>query len=130
MFHGDLFDNVTSKARWVSKLKHKLYSQMLQINRMYNDYRRYHGKEYFSISKVTKDWVKRHVSSMSNFDKNILKVAKRHNCDGVICGHIHQAEIRKIEDVLYLNSGDWIESLTALVEGYDGNWEVLYIDRI
>ncbi|MFI3314080.1 MAG: UDP-2,3-diacylglucosamine diphosphatase [Rikenellaceae bacterium] len=129
VFHGDLFDTVTTKIKWMSKLGDKLYSMMLQINRIYNDYRRRNGKDYFSISKPLKDWVKRHVSSLSNFDRNILRVAKRNNCTGVICGHIHHAEIRTIQEVLYLNSGDWIESLTALAEDYDGNWSILNIDR-
>ncbi|MFI3231568.1 MAG: UDP-2,3-diacylglucosamine diphosphatase, partial [bacterium] len=68
VFHGDLFDDVTSKIRWMSKVGDKLYSFLLQINRYYNDYRRRHGKEYFSISKVMKDKVKRTVSSFSQFD--------------------------------------------------------------
>ncbi|MFI3322519.1 MAG: UDP-2,3-diacylglucosamine diphosphatase [Rikenellaceae bacterium] len=129
VFHGDMFDNVTSKVKWVSKFGDKLYSLMLQINRIYNDNRRRAGKDYFSISKPLKDWVKRNVSSMSSFDKNILKVARRHGCQGVICGHIHLAEIRMIDDVLYLNSGDWIESLTALTEDFEGNWHIVKSDR-
>ncbi|MEG1649683.1 MAG: UDP-2,3-diacylglucosamine diphosphatase [Rikenellaceae bacterium] len=129
VFHGDLFDTVTTKVRWMSKLGDKLYSMVLQINRIYNDYRQREGKDYFSISKPMKDWVKRNVSSISNFDRNILRVAKRHNCNAVICGHIHQAEIRSIKDVLYLNSGDWIESLTALTEDFDGNWTIVKTPR-
>lgn len=124
VFHGDIFDNVTSNIRWVSKLGDKAYSFLLQINRYYNDYRRRHGKEYFSISKIMKDNVKKFVSKHSKFDYNIEKVAKKHNCDGVIVGHIHQAERRYINDVLYLNSGDWIESLSALVETESGGWKI------
>lgn len=128
IFHGDLFDNVTSKIRWMSKVGDKLYSLLLQINRYYNDYRRRHGKEYFSISKVMKDKVKRFVSSFSKFDKRIEMLAHNNNSDGVIAGHIHQAEIRDINGILYLNSGDWVESLTALTEDYDGNWAI-YQDK-
>lgn len=124
IFHGDLFDNVTTKIRWISKVGDKLYSFLLQINRYYNDYRRRHGKEYFSISKAAKDKVKRFVSKHSQFDHNIELIAKKNDCDGVIAGHIHQAEKRYINNTLYMNSGDWVESLTALIEHHDGTWEV------
>ncbi len=125
VFHGDMFDNVTSRFRWVSKFGDKLYSMMLQLNRLYNDYRKRHGKSYFSISKFMKQKVKEIVSKASNFDNNIVSIARRNNCNAVICGHIHQPDKRYIEDILYLNSGDWIESLSALVEHHDGTWEVL-----
>ncbi len=127
VFHGDMFDNVTSNIRWMSKFGDKLYSLLLQINRHYNDYRRRHGKEYFSISKLMKDKVKRYVSRMSSFDKNIVEIARKHNCNGVICGHIHQPEKKYIHDILYINSGDWIESLSAVTEDFDGNWNVSHI---
>lgn len=126
VFHGDLFDDVTSKIRWMSKTGDKLYSFLLQINRYYNDYRRRHGKEYFSISKVMKDKVKNFVSSFSKFDSKIEGIARKNGCTGVIAGHIHQAEIRNINGIMYLNSGDWIESLTALTEDEQGTWEIQY----
>lgn len=129
VFHGDLFDDVTSKIRWMSKTGDKLYSFLLQINRYYNDYRRRHGKEYFSISKVMKDKVKNFVSSFSKFDNKIEGIARKNDCDGVIAGHIHQAEIRDINGIKYLNSGDWIESLTALTEDYDGRWSIFKYDE-
>ncbi len=125
IFHGDMFDNVTTRFRWMSKFGDKLYSMMLQINRLYNDYRKRHGKSYFSISKMAKQKVKELVSRASNFDNNIVSIAHRHDCNAVICGHIHQPDKRYIKDILYLNSGDWIESLSALVEDHDGNWEVI-----
>lgn len=125
VFHGDSFDAVTSSARWVSKLGDKLYGVLLQINRYYNDYRRRHGKGYFSISKYMKQKVKEIISKHSGHDANIVGIAKRKGCDAVICGHIHQPEIRMIEDVLYLNSGDWVESLSALVQNMDGTWEII-----
>ncbi len=130
VFHGDSFDNVTSKARWVSKLGDRIYGMLLQLNRYYNDYRRRHGKDYFSISRYMKLKVKSIVSKHSGFDANIVKVAKRHNCQAVICGHIHQPEIRRIDGILYLNSGDWVESLTALVQNMDGRWEIKHFKKI
>lgn len=129
VFHGDVFDNVTSKMRWMSKLGDKLYSLLLQINRHYNDYRRRHGKEYLSISKIMKEKVKNYVSKVSNFDKNIVDIAKRHDCDAVICGHIHQPDMKYIDNILYLNSGDWIESLSAITESFEGDWNVVHITR-
>lgn len=124
VFHGDIFDNVTTHFRWMSKLGDKLYSMLLQISRIYNDLRR-HNEEYFSLSKAIKGKVKQWVNSASSFDKNIVKVARRNGCQAVICGHIHQAEIKQIEEILYINSGDWIESLTAAVEDTDGNWKII-----
>lgn len=125
VFHGDSFDSVTSSARWVSKLGDKIYGWLLQINRHYNDYRRRHGKDYFSVAKFMKSWVKNIISKHSGFDANIVSLAKRKGCDAVICGHIHEPEIRMIDDILYLNSGDWVESLTALVQDFEGNWEIV-----
>lgn len=130
VFHGDLFDNITSKIRWVSKVGDKLYSMLLQVNRYYNDYRNRHGKNYFSISKLMKDKVKRIVSSFSNFDNQIENIARRNNCDGVIAGHIHQPDIRDINGIIYLNSGDWIENLTALTEDWQGNWAIQRCKRV
>ncbi len=130
IFHGDMFDTVTARFRWLSKLGDKLYSMMLQVNRLYNDYRRRHGKSYLSISKVMKRKVKDMVSRASNFDNNIVSIAHRHGCNAVICGHIHQPDMRYIKDVLYMNSGDWIESLSALVEDENGNWKVLRLGDI
>ncbi len=124
IFHGDLFDDVTSKVRWMSKWGDKLYSMLLQLNRYYNDYRRRHGKEYFSISKAMKDSVKRFVSSFSKFDNKIEMIARNNGSDGVIAGHIHHAEIRDINGVTYMNSGDWVESLSALVEDQEGKWSI------
>lgn len=125
IFHGDSFDNVTSKARWLSKLGDKLYGVMLQINRYYNDYRRRHGMEYYSISKYMKHAVKQYVSKHSGFDSKIEAIARRNGCDAVICGHIHEPEIRDINGIQYLNSGDWIESLTALVQDLSGEWKII-----
>ena len=70
--------------------------------------------------------VKASVSYISDYEKHIVDIARHKKCDGVICGHIHQPEKRYYGDILYLNSGDWVESLSALTEDYDGNWEVEY----
>lgn len=124
VLHGDVFDHVTTSFGWLSKLGDIGYHILLRINRRYNLRRQRKGLPYYSISQEIKSKVKASVSYISNFEKHIVNVARRHNCDGVICGHIYQAEKRKYGEVLYLNSGDWVESLTALTEDYVGNWSI------
>lgn len=128
VFHGDLFDTVTTNFRWMSKIGDKLYSMMLQISRLYNDFVR-KNKEFYSLSKAVKGRVKKWVNSMSSFDKNIVKIARKNDCQGVIAGHIHHPEIKMLEDILYINSGDWIESLSAAVEDAEGNWSIITVPR-
>ena len=96
-----------------------------RLNRIYNRYRNYRGQPYYSISKVIKAKVKRAVNFISNFEEKIVELAKARNCDGVICGHIHTPADKIIDGVHYLNSGDWVESMTAIVEHMDGKVEVL-----
>ena len=123
--HGDLFDSITSKLKWIAKLGDIGYTFLLWINRHYNVYREKKGMPYYSISKVIKAKVKSAVSFISDYENELAKVAKSRKCDGIICGHIHQAAIKNIEGIEYLNSGDWVESLTALVEDNEGNWKII-----
>ena len=122
--HGDLFDSITSKLKWIAKLGDIGYT-FLWINRHFNAYREKKGMPYYSISKVIKAKVKSAVSFISDYENELAKVAKSRKCDGIICGHIHQAAIKNIEGIEYLNSGDWVESLTALVEDNEGNWKII-----
>lgn len=98
---------------------------LMGINRVYNRRRRKKGLPYKSISQKVKQSVKASVSYISDFEDSLCGIARRKNCTGVICGHIHQADDRMIGDVHYLNSGDWVESMTALVEDFDGNWSIM-----
>ncbi len=123
--HGDLFDSITSKLKWIAKLGDIGYTFLLWINRHFNAYREKKGMPYYSISKVIKAKVKSAVSFISDYENELVKVAKSRKCDGIICGHIHQAAIKNIEGIEYLNSGDWVESLTALVEDNEGNWKII-----
>ena len=123
--HGDLFDSITSKLKWIAKLGDIGYTFLLWINRHFNAYREKKGMPYYSISKVIKAKVKSAVSFISDYENELVKVAKYRKCDGIICGHIHQAAIKNIEGIEYLNSGDWVESLTALVEDNEGNWKII-----
>ncbi len=128
VLHGDIFDKVTSSMAWLSKIGDVGYSILLWFNKYYNQRRERKGLPYYSIAKVIKQKVKASVSHISNFEGHIVDLAKSCDYDGVICGHIHCPEIKNINGVEYLNSGDWVESLSALVEDYDGNWS-LYIEE-
>ena len=123
--HGDLFDNITTKLKWIAKLGDVGYTFLLWLNRHYNTYREKRGLPYYSLSQVVKLKVKSAVSFISDFENELAKVAKSRNCNGIICGHIHQAAIKNINGIEYLNSGDWVESLTALVEDELGNWKII-----
>lgn len=126
VLHGDVFDLVTSRYSWLSKIGDVGYSLLMLLNMYYNRRRLKKGLPYYSLSQDVKKKVKASVSYISDYEKHIVDIARRKKCDGVICGHIHQPEKRYYDDILYLNSGDWVESLSALTEDYDGNWEVVY----
>jgi UDP-2,3-diacylglucosamine pyrophosphatase LpxH len=124
--HGDIFDNVTSRMRWLSRLGDAGYTLLLHVNKYYNRYRRWRGKPYYSFARVVKDKVKTAVSYISDFEEALVELARVKQCQGVICGHIHRAENKYYGPVHYLNSGDWVESLSALVENEEGEWSVVY----
>lgn len=123
--HGDCFDAVTTHSKFVSILGDIGYQQLLRINRFYNKWRSLWGKEYYSLSKAIKARVKTAVSHISNFEDHLQDLAAKRGCVGIICGHIHTPEDKMIGDVHYLNSGDWVESMTAIVEHLDGRFEVI-----
>jgi len=122
--HGDGFDAVTMNHKWLAVLGDIGYQSLLKLNRIYNKYRSWRGKEYFSLSKAIKARVKSAVSFVGNYEEQLKNFARKHDCVGIICGHIHTPDDKMIEDIHYLNSGDWVESLTALVEHNDGSMEV------
>lgn len=126
--HGDVFDAITQKTKWLAVLGDIGYRILMRINRVYNKYRSWRGKEYFSISKLIKAKVKRAVNYISDFEQEVELMAKRKQCIGIMCGHIHTPDDKMIGDIHYLNSGDWVESTTALVEHFDGRFEVLGYD--
>jgi predicted phosphodiesterase len=83
------------------------------------------GFGYFSLSQFLKHKVKKAVDFIFQFEKNLVAYCKKRGFDGVICGHIHHAEIKEIDSIMYMNDGDWVESCTALVEHHDGRWEIV-----
>ena len=123
--HGDIFDVVTTKLKILAYLGDKGYSFIMWINHLYNKYRAWRGHEYYSFSKRVKSAFKTAVSFISVYEDQLVEVAKIQKCDGVICGHIHSPANKMIRDIHYLNSGDWVESLTGLVEDQDGTWTVV-----
>jgi UDP-2,3-diacylglucosamine pyrophosphatase LpxH len=123
--HGDLFDGITRLAPWIAFLGDKAYDVILSLNSKFNWIRHRFGFGYFSLSKYLKHKVKKAVDFIFKFEKNLAGYCKKRGFDGVICGHIHHAEIKDIDGVTYMNDGDWVESCTALVEHHSGKWEII-----
>jgi UDP-2,3-diacylglucosamine pyrophosphatase LpxH len=124
--HGDLFDGVIQCAKWLAYVGDSLYEITLRLNRHLNSIRARVGLPYWSLSKFLKLKVKRAVSYVSDFEAAVAREAKRRDVQGVVCGHIHHAEMRRIDGILYANDGDWVESATALAEHADGTLEILH----
>lgn len=129
VLHGDVFDTVTKNFVFLAHLGDWGYRALLKINRFYNAYRAWRGKEYWSLSKAIKARVKEAVNHVSNFEEHIIQLAKQRDCIGVMCGHIHTPAVKMFGDIHYLNSGDWVESLTAIVEHYDGRYELVEFSK-
>jgi UDP-2,3-diacylglucosamine pyrophosphatase LpxH len=125
VLHGDEFDGVVLYARWLAFLGDIGYAQLLRANVWVNRVRRLFGLPYWSMSAHVKKRVKNAVSFISRFEEAVARAAKARGVDGVVCGHIHSAEIREFDGVTYMNDGDWVESCTALVEHPDGRIEIL-----
>ena len=125
VMHGDEFDIVVRYARWLAFLGDRSYEAALWLNNPLNWIRRHLGLGYWSLSAYLKGRVKSAVNFIGEFETALSDVARRRNSDGIICGHIHTAEMRMIDGVLYINDGDWVESCTALVEHMDGRLEIL-----
>lgn len=123
--HGDDFDVVVRHARWLALLGDKAYDLALFTSAHLNIVRRWLGLTYWSLSQWAKLKVKNAVKFIGDYEAALVTEAKRHRVDGIICGHIHHPVIHDRLGVRYLNCGDWVESCTALVEGYDGSFELI-----
>jgi UDP-2,3-diacylglucosamine pyrophosphatase LpxH len=105
------------------------YHLLLQINSSYNWIRGLFGMKYYSLSQKIKDSVKTAISFIEDFEHSLIEYTKSKNCDACITGHIHKAEMKRVEDVVYMNCGDWVESCTAVIETLDGEFQLIqYID--
>jgi UDP-2,3-diacylglucosamine pyrophosphatase LpxH/glycosyltransferase involved in cell wall biosynthesis len=127
--HGDGFDSVSTKHRWLASIGAVGYDTLLKVNRVYNKWRAWRGKEYFSLSKRVKAKVKSAVSFVDKYEELLQSLARHKRCEGIICGHIHTPEDKQVGDIHYLNSGDWVESLTAIIEHHDGRMELVKYDE-
>ncbi len=125
VIHGDQFDGVIRYAKFLAHLGDWAYDWALTINTWFNAARRRLGYPYWSLSQWLKRQVKEAVKAIDRFEVALATEAKRRGMDGVVCGHIHHAEMRTVQGVLYMNDGDWVESCTALVEHADGRFELV-----
>jgi len=125
VIHGDEFDSVVRYAKFLALLGDGAYTAALTVNRWFNAVRRLLGYPYWSLSQWLKRQVKEAVKAIDRFEIALAGEARRRGLDGVVCGHIHHAEMRDVNGVLYMNDGDWVESCTALVEHHDGRLELI-----
>jgi UDP-2,3-diacylglucosamine pyrophosphatase LpxH len=123
--HGDNFDLVVRHARWLAMLGDHAYRFALVLNTSFNGIRRRLGLPYWSLSQWAKLKVKNAVNYIGNFEQTLVNEARRHNVDGVICGHIHLAAMHRDFGIRYVNCGDWVESCTAIAEHDDGRFEII-----
>jgi UDP-2,3-diacylglucosamine pyrophosphatase LpxH len=126
VLHGDRFDGVIACAKWLAYVGDSLYTMILKFNQWYNVWRARTGRPYWSLSQYLKLKVKNAVSYITKFEEALAEEAKRRGLDGVICGHIHKPEIRDFNGIMYCNDGDWVESLSALVETFEGELKGIY----
>lgn len=125
--HGDFFDMITLTKKWLAVLGDYGYELLLNFNFILGKiFKLFRIQTKWSLSKYIKDNVKKSVNFISDYESILSKHAKKHNYDGIICGHIHKAEMRDIDGIKYLNCGDWVESCTAVVETLEGNWEIIH----
>lgn len=124
--HGDVFDSITTNFKWLAKLGDISYTFLLWFNRHYNHYRVKRGLPYYSLSQAIKSKVKSAVSFIDDFENHLVKMARKKNCNGIICGHIHTPANKIIDNIHYLNSGDWVETMSALTEDHSGKWQIVY----
>jgi UDP-2,3-diacylglucosamine pyrophosphatase LpxH len=128
--HGDLYDAVVLYAKWLALIGDYLYNFLLKLNRWFNHLRARFGFPYWSLSQYLKHKTKNAVNFMTAFEEAVARAARERGFDGVICGHIHKAQIKTVDGVLYCNDGDWVESLTALVETHQGELKIIEWRRV
>jgi len=125
VMHGDQFDSAVVNSKFISLIGSAAYDFLLRLNRYVNWCREKMGREYWSLAGAVKHKVKKAVKYISNFEGAVIHEAHRQNVDGLVCGHIHRAELTRLDGVTYMNCGDWVESCTALIEHHDGTLELL-----
>jgi UDP-2,3-diacylglucosamine pyrophosphatase LpxH len=126
VLHGDEFDAVMLSHRWLAFAGDAAYHLLMGLNRWVNAIRRAFDLPYWSLSKMAKHKVKNAVEFIGKYEEVVARAAAGRGVDGVVCGHIHTAEMRDFDGVAYYNDGDWVEGCTALVEHFDGRMEILH----
>lgn len=130
VIHGDAFDVLMRDGRkWIMHIGDTLYDLMIMFNTHFNKVRSFLGMPYWSLSKWLKDNTKQAVKFINRYEDYVAEYCENKGYDGIICGHIHHAEIKKIRNIEYMNDGDWVESGTALLEHTDGRWEIYYHEK-
>jgi len=125
VMHGDQFDAVIKNMKWLAHIGSWMYDLTISLNVIVNKVRHILKLPYWSLSAWAKYKVKQAVNFIGDYEENLSLYAASKNVHGIICGHIHHANIRAIADTTYMNCGDWVESCTALVEHTDGRWEII-----
>jgi UDP-2,3-diacylglucosamine pyrophosphatase LpxH len=126
--HGDLFDGITRLAPWISFLGDRAYDTILSLNSKFNWLRHRMGFGYWSLSQYLKRRVKKAIDFIFQFEKNLATYCKKRGFDGVIAGHVHNPEIKEIDGIMYMNDGDFVESISALVETHEGDWILIHLE--
>jgi UDP-2,3-diacylglucosamine pyrophosphatase LpxH len=129
IIHGDFFDSLMLDHKWLMRIGDSLYTFSIWLNLQLNRVRNLCGMEYWSLSNYLKQNTKQAVNFVNHFESQLADYCKSNEYDGIVCGHIHKAEIKNINGVVYMNDGDWVESRTALVEHLDGTWEIVEYDK-
>lgn len=126
--HGDMFDAfmLSKNSKWIMHLGDSAYNLLVAVNMHFNRLRALLGMEYWSLSKYLKQKTKKAVNFIHSFEERVVDYCKKKGYDGVICGHIHVAEIKSINDIEYMNDGDWCDTCSVLVEHHDGRFELIY----
>lgn len=124
VIHGDFFDVLMKDKKWLMHFGDTLYDSMIWFNIQFNRVRKLVGMNYWSLSKWLKDNTKQAVKFINRYEEYVAEYCENKGYDGIICGHIHHAEIKKIGRIEYMNDGDWVESATALLEHLDGTFEI------
>jgi UDP-2,3-diacylglucosamine pyrophosphatase LpxH len=127
VMHGDAFDTlIRVKLKFLYHVGDVLYNWLLEVNHWLQKLRNFFGMNYWSLSAYLKYKTKQALSYLSDYELLLVDYCKRKQVDGVICGHVHHADIKIIDGIEYMNDGDWVESMSALVEHHDGTWEIIY----
>ncbi len=126
VLHGDEFDSVVQFSPWLAKFGSRVYDVLLSLNPYVNWVRRHFNKPYWSLSAYLKSTTKKALQYIDSFEDCVVQAARKRGVDAVVCGHIHRAEMREVDGILYCNDGDWVESCTSLVEDMNGALSIIH----